>query len=290
MAGELNSYTLLLPAGKQGTDKQPARRNPTARSQESDTSVPGRYCPAYAHPSPAGLCDPQMLLSTVERGDVERFLSQINAHSPFRIYVSLFGAKQEIPQELTATTLITAVGQPCEYSVMLLYKLGSEPDIELGYQEINPSDDKRHRWQLDVRDAARRQGGGLDGLLAAIRKLHESILPLSADFRPITPETAAKAPLIPIVLKEDTEEKKLSFKDKVRLYLEDEQSQPVLISSSVALLAVLIIALFLIFRRRSGHLYETPPDVRLASPYGAGVSRYVRYLEGKEARRERSLF
>ena len=290
MAGKLNSYTLLLPAGKESADKPPARRNPAAKSQESDTSVPGRYCPAYAHPSPAGLCDPQMLLSTVERGDVERFLSQINAHSPFRIYVSLFGAKQEIPQELAATTLITAVGQPCEYSVMLLYKLGSEPDIELGYQEINPSDDKRHRWQLDVRDAARRQGGGLPGLLAAIRKLHESILPLSASFRPITPETAAKAPLIPIVLKEDTEEKKLSLKDKLRLYLEDEQSHPSLIGAGITLVAVVIVVLFFIFRRRSGHLYETPPDVRLASPYGAGVSRYVRYLEGKEARRERSLF
>ncbi len=290
MAGKLNSYTLLLPDGKASAARQPDRRPPTARSQESDTSVPGRYCPAYAHPSPAGLCDPQMLLSTVERGDVERFLSQINAHSPFRIYVSLFGAKQEIPQELAATTLVTAVGQPCEYSVMLLYKLGSEPDVELGYQEINPSDDRRHRWQLDVREAARRQGGGLAGLLAAIQQLHESILPLSADFRPITPETAAKAPLIPIVLKEDSGEKKLSLKDKMRLYLEDEQSHPVLIGAGAALLAVASVVLLFIFRRRSGHLYETLPDVRLASPYGAGVSRYVRYLEGKEAHRERSLF
>lgn len=226
----------------------------------------------------------------MERGDIERFLSQINAHSPFRIYVSLFGEKQEIPQELAATTLVTAVAQPCEYAVMLRYKLGNEPDIDLGYQEIHPTDGLRHRWQLDVREAARQQGGGLPGLLAAIRKLHESIMPLAGDFRPITPEAAAKAPLIPIVLPEDTEEKKLSTKEKLRLYLEDEQSHPTLIALGGGALAVLAVILLFLFRRRSGHLYETQPDVRLASPYGAGVSRHVRYLEGKEARKERSLF
>jgi hypothetical protein len=41
---------------------------------------------------------------------------------------------------------------------------------------------------------------------------------------------------------------------------------------------------------RGGHLLETRPDVRLNSRYGAGVSRYVRYLEGQEDAKVKNIF
>ena len=40
----------------------------------------------------------------------------------------------------------------------------------------------------------------------------------------------------------------------------------------------------------SGILLETRPDYRLASRYGAGVSRHVRYLEGQEAAKTKTIF
>ena len=41
---------------------------------------------------------------------------------------------------------------------------------------------------------------------------------------------------------------------------------------------------------KGGHLLETRPDVRLNSRYGAGVSRYVRYLEGQEDAKVKNIF
>ena len=42
--------------------------------------------------------------------------------------------------------------------------------------------------------------------------------------------------------------------------------------------------------RSSSKLVESESDLRLSSPYGAGVSRYVRYMEGTESAKERPLF
>ena len=46
----------------------------------------------------------------------------------------------------------------------------------------------------------------------------------------------------------------------------------------------------LAYYRHSPELLLTNPDWRLTSPYGAGVSRPVRYLEGKESEKEKNLF
>ena len=54
--------------------------------------------------------------------------------------------------------------------------------------------------------------------------------------------------------------------------------------------AGLLIYLLLNWMRSSSKLESEDPDIRLSSPYGAGVSRYVRYLEGTEAGKEKTLF
>ncbi len=304
MAGELiNCYTTLHSPEEEKEEKPKARVNERPKStprprrtprnkdtEESDTKVPARYWPQYSKPTVAGLCDPQQLYSTAERNDVERTLREVNAHANFRVYVALFKAEQAVPQNLGVATLVTAAARPCEYAVLLHYKTGDTPELDLGYLEIKPDDATRHEWLRKTREAAAVQGGGVDGLLAAIRCIHACILPLSADFRPITPETAAQTPLIPIKLKEEKKEKALSSKEKMTIWWHENATTPNIITFSVCFGLVIIFVLYMIFRGRSGKLYSSQPDVRLASPYGAGVSRYVRYLEGAEASKEKRLF
>ncbi len=304
MAGELiNCYTTLHTPVEEKEEKQktqPAERSkPAPRprrtprnkdTEESDSKIPARYWPQYNKPTAAGLCDPQHLYSTAERNDVERTLREVNAHANFRIYVALFKAEQTIPQNLGVSTLLTAAARPCEYAVMLHYKTGDTPELDLAYLEIKPDDATRHEWLRKTRETATAHGGGIDGLLAAIRCIHECIVPLSAEFRPITPETAAQTPLIPIKLKEEKKEKPLSNKEKMAIWWQENATLPNIITGCVCLSILGALVLYFIFRRRSGKLYSSQPDLRLASPYGAGVSRYVKYLEGAEANKEKRLF
>lgn len=305
MAGELiQCYTTLhtpkVQEEEEGKEKKKARpaerpkptpppRRPQRNKEEgeSDTKVPSRYWPLYTKVASSGLCDPQQLYSTAERIDVERTLREINTHANFRIYAAIFKAGQEVPQNLGASTLVTAAAQPCEYAVLIHYKTGDAPELDLAYLEIKPSDEQRHEWLQRVREAAAAHGGGVDGLLAAIRSVHSSISTISAGFRPITPETAAQAPLIHIELnKDDSEDKDDKKQRKKELFI--KYGIP---AGIVILLGLLIIAVHILIRRfRSGRLYPHEPDFRLASPFGAGVSRLVRYLEGTEASKEKRLF
>ncbi|MBQ9829103.1 MAG: hypothetical protein IJO38_02060, partial [Akkermansia sp.] len=264
------------------------RRTPRNKdTEESDTKVPSRYWPLYTKMAASGLCDPQQLYSTDERNDVERTLREVNTHSNFRIYATIFKASQEIPQNLGANTLVTAVAQPCEYAVLILYKTGDVPELELSYLEIKPTDEQRHEWLQSVREVAAAQGGGVDGLLAAIRSIHGCIAPISTGFRPITPETAAQAPLIHIELnKEQAEDKDAKKKRKEELFIKYGIPGGIVLLLIVALLA----GKWMLRRMRAGRLYAQEPDFRLASPFGAGVSRLVRYLEGTEASKEKRLF
>ena len=59
--------------------------------------------------------------------------------------------------------------------------------------------------------------------------------------------------------------------------------------ASVVGLLLLIVGGMLWFRR-SGRLLKSEPDVRLSSPYGAGVSRSVNYLEGREEKRHTNFY
>ena len=267
------------------------RRTPRDKDEaESDSKVPSRYWPQYTKPNSAGLCDPQQLYSTAERNDVERTLRELNAHSNFRIYATLFKAGQQIPQNLTANTLVTVSAQPCEYAVLVHYKTGDTPELELGYLEIKPDDTQRHEWLTKAREAAAAHGGGIDGLLAAIRSVHTSISTISPTFTPITPETAAQVALIPIKLTKEKKERPLTSQEKFDKLWAEYGTTPNIVIACICAGCVLIGLLWFIFRRKSGVLYASQPDLRLASPYGAGVSRVVRYLEGAEASKEKRIF
>lgn len=300
MAGELDTgYVSLFPQGEQSAaaaapkSATPVAKGSTApRNDESDTQIPSRYCDAYLHPeSKVTLCDPQKLLSTPETNDVAHVLRTLNADPRYRICSAVFRGSQEIPAEMHAATLVGAVAQPlCEYAVLVVYPLGRPDAIDIGYREIKVNDEQRHEWLLAVREAAVKAGGGAEGLMAALRTIHGFIQPMAVGFRAVNPDTTEKAPLIEVVLK-PKEEKKVSTKEKIRKALEDPANIPLLlVFGAVVLFIGLVLLWFFFIRRHVAVLLDSDADIRLGSPYGAGVSRYVRYLEGVESEKEKTLF
>lgn len=301
MAGELDTgYTSLFPQGDAApaTTAAPKPSTPVAkgsnapRNDESDTQIPSRYCDAYLHPeSKVTLCDPQKLLSTPETNDVSHVLRTLNADARYRICCAVFRGSQEIPAEMHASTLVGAVAQPlCEYAVLLVYPIGRPDAIDIGYREIKVDDAQRHAWLLAAREAAVKAGGGAEGLMAALRTVNGFIQPMAAGFRAVNPDTTEKAPHIEVVLK-PKEEKKVSTKEKLRKALEDPANIPLLIVFGALVLFIgLVLLWFFFIRRHVAVLLDSDADIRLGSPYGAGVSRYVRYLEGVESEKEKTLF
>lgn len=288
MAGNLETgYASLFPAQTVKAD-EPVEKQKT---DESDTTVLGRYCEAYSKSSAEVLRDPQGLLSSMERADITHVLQTLNARSNFRIYLAVFKSGQEIPGELSVDTLVNAAVPAGEYAAMVLYPLGNPSSVELGYQLMKPEDAQRLAWLTRVRETAAAAGDGVEGIMAAVRQVHENVVPLSAGFLPVTAESAAKAPLIEIEFRENTKEKKQSIKDRLKQLAENPEILPqLLVVGGILLFLSAVCSYFFFFRRLSAKLLETPPDLRLSSPYGAGVSRHVRYLEGKEAGKEKRLF
>lgn len=292
MLGELDTgYSALFPAEGTAPASKPTS-SPAEKNDESDTQIPGRYCDSYLHPEASvTLCDPQKLLSTPETNDIAHTLRTLNADARYRICAAVFRGTQEIPAEMHASALVGAVARPVsEYAALLVYPIGAPEKIDIGYREIKPDDKLRHEWLTAVREAAVNAGGGAEGLMAALRTLNAFIAPLSVDFRPINPDSAEKTPLIDIELK-PKEEKKPSIKERMRKALEDPENIPIAIGGGSLLLVLsAIFGWFFFIRRHSANLLDSPADLRLASPYGAGVSRQVRYLEGRESEKEQSLF
>lgn len=314
MAGELiTGYTSLFPAKPTPEEikaeeerqkqlrreqrelrRQQARQNiprtrPPEAPEESNTRVLGRYFEPYTRPPQnTTLNDPQGLLTTVEREDVEHVLRNLNANSKFRIYVSVFKGGQDIPSDLAVDLLVTATAQPCEYAVLMRYPTGNPAGIELGYQEIKPEDAQRHEWLQKVRTAA--ADGSTEGLMEALRCISAIITPLADNFTPVATTTGGKAPLIGIQFKETQKEKKRTIRDRIEELIND----PAVVKSVLYPLGILagigLIWLLLDWLRSSSRLEDSESDLRLSSPYGAGVSRYVRYLEGTEAEKEKRIF
>lgn len=115
--------------------------------------------------------------------------------------------------------------------------------------------------------------------------------PLAASFTPLTPENTSKAPKLEIQYKQVEEKKEPGLKEKITETLKDPENASYLpyIGGVFALLA-LVAGVVLYRRRHSPNLLDTTPDWRLSAPYGAGVSRLVKYLEGKESEKEKTLF
>lgn len=295
MAGELDTgYNALFPAEAPAADtaKSPAAKGTTAKTEESDRQIPSRYCDAYLHPdSNVTLCDPQKLLSSPESLDATHVLRSINNDTRYRICVAVVQGTQEVPAEMHASTLVQAVAQPfCDHAALVLYPLGRPDAIDIGYRDIDMDDTKRHEWLLAVREAALAAGGGAEGLMAAARTLDTFIRPLSSGFRVSNPEATEKAPHIVVELK-PKEPKKISAMEKFRKMMEDPENRSLLIIPAVlAVLIILALIWFFFLRRHVAVLLDTDADIRLGSPYGAGVSRQVRYLEGVESAKEKTLF
>lgn len=293
MKGSLQTgYTALFPAKGESAAKRAASGSGKAgASEESDTKVLGRYCPEYSKPSPHGLIDPQGLLSTMEREDVEHQLREINRNGKFRVYAAVVKAGQEMPGDLAVGTLATAVAQPCEYAVLLLYYIGAPSSLELGYQEIKADDAQRHAWLNKVRAAAAECGTGTEGLMAALRQTAANISPVANSFRPLTIDNTVKAPKLDIPFKQEEEIKEPGFKEKIAEKIQDPENTALLpYLGGSFLCAILLAAVWLYRRRHSPTLLDTTPDWRLSARYGAGVSRLVKYLEGKESEKEKTLF
>lgn len=291
MKGSLQTgYTALFPA-KGAAAARPRTASKATDSEESDTKVLGRYCAEYAKPTPNGLIDPQGLLSTMEREDVEHLLRSVNGNGKFRVYAAVAKAGQEMPPDLAVGTLATAVAQPCEYSVLLLYYIGAPATLELGYQEIKADDAQRHAWLNKVRSAAADCGSGSEGLMAALKQTAANISPIAASFRPLTVENTVKAPKLDIPLKPDEEKEEPGFLRKLLEGLLEPENASLLPYLGGAFIAFAVFILFFLYRRHHApELLLTDPDWRLSAKYGAGVSRLVKYMEGKESEKEKTLF
>ena len=314
MAGDLlTGYTSLLPPEptpeeikaaeerkKQLRREQREQRRQQARlaprttrtlnlPKESDTEVPAHYDEEYLKPQRnSQLNDPQKLLTTVERADVEHVLRQINSNTRFRIYVAVFKDGQKLHSGLAVNELMTGMIQQGEYAVLVRFFTNNPSALDLGYQEIKLEEPQRLEWLHKVRQAA--GDGSPQGLMNALTCLQELISPMADSFTPISVVAQRKLDKLEIQFKE-TQKKK---KDNLRNRVEELMKDPAFVAAVAYPLGFLLggLGLFLLFNwlRSSSRLEDNEADIRLSSPYGASVSRYVRYLEGTEVGKEKRLF
>lgn len=287
---------MLIPGGQEITPTPlPSLGGNQGAFEESDTEVRGRYTEQYKPRTGRmvpDLNDPQKIMTDIERSDATYALQTLNAHSPFRICVSVFKAGQEIPHDLTAAGLVHAVTRVDEYAVMIQYGMGDNATVDLGFKSIDLSDEQRHRILAEVQHKVQAAGGGAEGLLAAMQCVKEQITALQYNFEPLSAGTSHKLhSVLPEGLgKESKEDEEPGTREKIIGSLSDPAMIPYVIIGLLALGGA--VGGFYFFMRwlHSAKLEETRPDYRLASRYGAGVSRHVRYLEGQEAAKAKTIF
>ena len=289
LSGELQGcYSLLVDPG--APKHPPTEAATSGKLRAGETRIPRRYYGVYAQPTSSCLVDPQGLLSSVERADVEYALKAFNAHAPYTLYIALFKSAQEIPMEISVGTLVRSLAAPGEYAVLLLYGLGDIPRLEVGYHEIDLKDGDRHAWQEKALLAARTHGSGVSGLLAAAGSLHDSLQPATASLPPQEQRTSLQVPLIPVEMREDESAEEVTYKDELLMLMENPYMRHVLWGLCLLLVPVLLFVALYFWRRHFGRLLKSEPDVRLGAPFGSGVSRNVHYLEGREVKKVSKLF
>jgi hypothetical protein len=238
------------------------------------------------------LNDPQKLLTDMERQDAAYVLNGLNAHSAFRMYVAVFKAGQDASRNFPVDALVASIAKVDEYAVLVQYCTGDTPTLDIGYKSVELSNEQRMAILAEAQDCALAAGGGNEGLMAAMRCVHARIVPLSSGFTPLTAGTAFKLKEVELSVSNDVEEeeeKEGGIKEALLGFWETYGITGVLlVLLSIGLTIVIIWRLCK--RRFTAKLIDTKPDYRLASPYGAGVSRYVKYLEGQEVAKEKQLF
>ena len=283
LSGELaGAYKMLQSPGGVVRAEPSQPRGGRTRTPESDAKIAKHYYPAYSVADSSSIIDPQKLLSSVEWVDVGHVLHTLNAHAPYHLYVGIYRSGQEVPLELAVGSLVRAVARPGEYAAMIMYGMGDAPELDLGYHEIRLSDEDRHAWLEKVRQAAAKLGG-VEGLIAAAHELHRCLTPVAAELPPLTQQTAVQVPLIPVEMRDDPVADEVTLRDEIQGIINNPAMRPILWTLGGIVGFVGLVVSFIMWRRRSGKLMQSMPDIRLSSPYGAGVSRTVRYLEGKEA-------
>ena len=297
MQRQINAgFNMLIPGGQEITPTPlPQANNDQGAFEESDTEVRGRYTDQYkprAGLNVPNLNDPQKILTDIERNDAQYALQTLNAHSPYRICVSIFKAGQEVPHDLIAAGLVHAVSGATEYVVMIQYGMGDNATVDLGFKSINLSDEQRHAIRTAVQERMRAAGCGVEGLLAAMQCVKEQVDALHYNFEPLSAGTSHKLPsVLPDGLgKEAEEDEEPGIRDKIFAAVSDPATYPCVILVAIVALGALGGGLWFMRWLHSGKLLETRPDYRLASRYGAGVSRHVRYLEGQEATKTKTIF
>lgn len=284
LSGELTGCYSVLSGRNSLPEAEPPRAQPSNRRGKVDGRIYKLYYHDYIKPDPPdGFIDPQGILSAPQREDIRYALQACNARSPYKIYVALYRKEQTLPLDMAAGALVREIAAPSgEYAALLLYAWGDTPQVEIGYHELKPTDEQRHEWQNRVQEAAQAQGGTA-GIIAALAALKKALAPVAADLPPLEQRTDLQVPLIPLELRQDEEAEEVSAMDEIKGWLAHPGVQKTLeiVAGLVSLLLFCLLWRWL--RRRSGHLIESEPDVRLSSPYGAGVSRNVHYLDGRES-------
>jgi hypothetical protein len=103
-----------------------------ASAPEDEREVAEEYLVEYFESKPEGcLVDPQGLLATRERSDLEAFLEHHGGDSRIDLYVYIFGEDQRIPGEVREEEIVErlySVGKP---AVVIYYYLGAPQRSEL---------------------------------------------------------------------------------------------------------------------------------------------------------------
>lgn len=296
MSARINAaYNMLVPQERRATTTPGRTPLNEGAYGESDTDVRGHYTEEY-NPRPGcrvpDLNDPQKLLTDMERQDAAYVLNGLNAHSGFRMYVAVFKAGQDASRNFPVDALVASVAKVDEYAVLVQYCTGDAPVLDIGYKSIELSNEQRMAILAEAQDCALAAGGGNEGLMAAMRCVHARIEPLSAGFVPLTAGTAFKLSEVKLSVSNDAEEeeeKEGGLKEKL-LECWEQYGIPGVVGILLTIGLTILIIWRLCRMRFTAKLIDTKPDYRLASRYGAGVSRYVKYLEGQEVAKEKSLF
>lgn len=265
---------------------------------ESKTTVSEAYLPLYLRPENSGLIDPQNLLSEPQKNDVRRLLNELHRHGGCRFYVALFSGSQQVPLALAPQKLVAQIGKLHERSVLVQYCLGNAASLGIAYDAAflkELTDEQRRTWLLAAGEAASTYAHGPDALHVALTALAAQIGPVAAALPPRTiEETDAFLPdeeeappqavaLVPISMDRGEAPKKADWRTRLRALPEDPIFAPAATVAGTLLAALGTLALVWRIRRRNTRLKETAADIRLSSPAGAGVSRVVHYMEGREA-------
>lgn len=307
----MGSWWRNMPQLFPGTEEAAPEAARTARSRkpddadvrtpslpESETAVPEMYVPLYLRPESSGLIDPQNLLSEPQKNDVRRLLGELHRHGACRFYVALFGGSQRIPLALAPQKLVAQIGKLQERSVLVHYRLGDAASLGIAYDAAflkELTDEQRRAWLLAVGEAAATYAHGPDALHAALTTLAAQIGPVADALPPRSAEeTDALAlgeeetppqavALVPISVDRAETQKKADWRTRLRALPDDPAFAPVTAAAGGLLAALGVLFLVWRIRRRNARLKETAADIRLSSPAGAGVSRVVHYMEGREA-------